>query len=330
MPKEILIYGSIESYSSADFIKQMNDVSADGDLVIRINTPGGSPEYGFGMVAKFKEHQGNKIVKVDGKAFSMGTFFLVYADKVEALDVSEFLIHRAAYPEWFENSELFTEELKGNLDRLNTSLLNALKNKIDVKKFEELKGVKMKDIFSMYSRKNVFLNAKEAKAIGLIDNIVKITPAKAAEINSYNISIAAKYSESSNIEVKPSENSKPTKPIKMNKEELKANHPDLYKEIKEEGVKAERDRAGAWMTYNDVDSKAVAEGIESGEPISQKQMAEFSRKLVSADALAKIEEGSQGAVDTDKPKTETEEEKTAKAKELEDFEAQVKAELAIK
>ena len=177
MPKELLIYGQIYSQSTIDFINGMNEIGEDDELSVRVSSEGGDVLYGFGMIAKFNEHKGSKIVKVDGKAYSMGLFFCAYADNVEALDTSKFLLHRAAYSEWFEDSVYFTPELKAQLVEVNKQLMDAFKAKVDVAKFEELKGVKLKDVFSMDSRIDVFLNAQEAKQIGLINKIVKITPA---------------------------------------------------------------------------------------------------------------------------------------------------------
>jgi ATP-dependent protease ClpP protease subunit len=228
MPKEVLIYGSIEQWSVADFIKQIDE--SEGDLVIRVNSKGGSPEYGFGLVAKLKEYEGRKTIKVDGTAFSFGAFLLAYADEVEALDVAEFMIHRAAYPAWFEQSaEYFTDELKGNLARVNKSLRTAFENKIDVDAFAKLKGVTMDELFSMDSRKDVFLSAKEAKKIGLINKITTITPEKKAEIDSIFVDIAAKYNGAPTpTPIIPTENKTQKIETKMTIEDLKSQHPSVY------------------------------------------------------------------------------------------------------
>lgn len=327
MPSEILIYGRIGEYSSTEFINKMNEVAETDDLVVRVNTNGGEPEYGWGMVAKFNEFKGNKLVKVDGKAFSMGFALAVYADNVEALDVSEFLVHRAAYPEWYEKSEYFTAELRGNLDRVNASLRAAIEAKIDVKKFEEIKGVKMKDIFSMESRIDVYLTAKEAKAIGLINKIVKITPSKRAEIQSnietvmsYDVSIAAEVENLLPKELEDKNNLKIEN--KMNFEELKSKHPELYAQVfsagSDAGVAAERDRVGSWLAFVDIDAEAVSAGIKEGKSLTATAMAEFSRKQFSKEQIGAAAADSAKEVETDKP-----EDKTAEEKKLADFEAGV-------
>ena len=138
MAKEVLIYGGINSSSASDFIKEI-DSAGDEDLTIRINTPGGNPEAGFGMIAKLQEREGKTNIKIDGSAYSMGLFMAAYADNVEALDTSEFLFHRAAYPQWYEQ-EYMTEAESENLVRINSSLEKAFRNSIDVKAFEEMKG----------------------------------------------------------------------------------------------------------------------------------------------------------------------------------------------
>lgn len=317
MPKELLIYGQIADYTSSDFITKMNEVEENEDLVIRINTNGGSPEYGWGMAAKFNEFKGNKLVKVDGKAYSTGLFFLAYADNVEALDVSELMIHRAAYPEWIEKSEYFTESMKGNLDRINLSLRKAVEAKIDVSKFEQLKGVKMKDIFSMDNRIDVFLTAKEAKEIGLINNVVKLTPTKKAEISSFmDVQIAAEYKPFKQEVVKAvkEEEVKPKIENKMDINKLRAEHPELFAQVLKQGADAERDRVGAWMAFVDVDAEAVTKGIKDGDVLSATAMAELSRKMFSKDTLTKAADASAPAVDAAKPN-----DKDAEASKIEDF-----------
>lgn len=312
MAKEILIYSGINDTSASDFVNSINEVDASEDLVVRINTNGGNPEYGWGMIAKFNEFAGKKTVKIDGKAYSSGLFFSCYADDVQALDVSRLMVHRAAYGEWFEKSEYFTESLKDNLLSINKSLETAFRNKIDVDAFEKMKNVKVKDIFSMESRIDIFLSAKEAKQIGLVSKINKITPEKKASIDANMMQIAAKYngvefenetdvtSENEDISTKTVETiENKQKSIKMTIEKLKADHPELFAQVLAMGVEQEQDRINAWLTFNDVDAAAVSEGIKSGKNMSQTAMAEFTVKKVSKDTLASIEAANAKPVETD-------------------------------
>lgn len=282
MPKNILIYGSIASWMAKEFITQVDEL-ADSDLNVRINTEGGDVAYTYGMIAKFSEHAGAKSVHVDGQAYSMGAFFCCYAENVEALDVSQFMIHRASYGEWFEGSTFFTSELKANLVSMNKNLETAFRNKVDVEKFEalpQMQGKKTKDIFSMDSRLDVFMTAKEAKSIGLISKINTITPAKKAEIdNLMGARAAAVFVEPKQVEPKKKN---------MTIEQFKAEHPEAFAALSGQITAQERDRVGAWMTFVEVDPKAVAEGVKSGAPLGQTAMAEFSMKMVNGTKLAAV------------------------------------------
>ncbi len=322
MGKELLIYGYIHSQSAVDFLNQFNEIGEDEEVTVRINTEGGKPEYGWGMAAKFQEHKGVKKAKVDGQAHSMGLFYCCYADTVEALDVSEFTLHRAAYRDWIENSELFTDDLKDNLARINKSLRSAFEAKVDVAKFEEITGAKMNDVFSMDSRIDVSFNAATAKKIGLVDKVIKITPSKRAEIDRYAIA-ASTGVEAPVIPTEQKINKKKNMDIKA----LKADHPELYAQAVQEGVTKERDRVGACMVFMAVDADGVKAAIESGEDLTQKQMAEFSLKAVNAASLKNIGEEAPGATDTKAVDTK---EPTAEQKELADFENEITAKIDSK
>ena len=290
---EFLIYGQINSYTSSEFITSMNE--ADGDITVRINSGGGEPDYGWGMVAKFKEYEGKKTVKIDGKAYSMGAYIAMYADNVEALDVSTFMVHRAAYDSWFEGSEYFTKELKENLTNINKSLEAAFRARVDVEKFETLKDVKVKDIFSMEDRIDVFLTAKDAKKIGLVSKIIKITPKKAAEINS-QVKIAA--STDSDLTVEAPEQ-KPTKQdiqtqtnTKMNKSELREKHPELFAEIVGLGVEQEQERVSAWAKWSEIDPALAMKGIEGKDEIKASNISEFQVAALKAVQKKGVEDDS--------------------------------------
>lgn len=309
MIKEILIYTPIYSYSAEAFVKAMEE-NKDSDIVVRINTPGGSPEDGWGMIAKFSEHKGKKLVKVDGRAHSMGGYFLAYCDDSEALDVSTVVIHRAAYPEYIEsNPNYMTDQMWENMDQINAKLRAALESKIDVKKFEKLKKVSMDDIFSNEKRIDVMLTAEEAKKIGLINRVVTITPEKKAEMDSIMYSIAA-YSTGipkPTIQKQTEVEVKPLKTKKMTIEQLKAEHPELYTQAVTIGVEKEKDRTGAWMAFVGVDAEAVVKGIKEGKELSATAMAELSLKSVSAEVLNKVKKDAAPDVVTAEVKTEKEE-----------------------
>lgn len=302
----------------------------DQDITVRINCDGGEVECGWAMIAKFAEHKGKKYVKVDAKAHSMGALFLCYADEVECLDVAEFLIHRASYPQWFEGSEYFTDAIKGNLERMNQKLRAAFEAKVDVEKFEKLKGVKVKDVFSMENRIDVFLTSAEAKKIGLVDTITKITPSKRAEIDAYAVKIAAKYKAPAAGPEETEEKTNPkNEPIMTTVAEFKAKHPDLHALVVAEAKKTEKDRITALLVYNEVDPEAVKKAIKEDVEPTLTMMAEMSLKVSSGKALETA-----GAESKEKGKTDTgaaaEGAVDEKAKAAADFLASVKKKLTPK
>lgn len=324
--KEILLYGSIWDYSAERFIREMEQAKND-PLTIRINSNGGNPESTWGMVAKIKEHAGRKLIKVDGRALSMGLFMLCYCDHAEALDVSQFLLHRAAYPAWIElNKEYMTDAMWDSLKKVNALLRAGLEAKIDVQKFEQIKGVTLDDVFDHEQRLDVNLTAQEALQIGLINRVVEITPQKRAELTGYREQMAAQgqqvdFSFLATAENKHQQITQKNK--NMTLAELKAQHPEAYAQAVAEGINQERDRAGAWLEYNDVDPVAVKAGVAGGKNITQTEMVALNRKALSAQMLGKAEEENAPAVSTPEVKGE------AGDKALQAFDAEVDAILGL-
>jgi ATP-dependent protease ClpP protease subunit len=138
---EVLVYGSIYDFTAEAFVRSFSEIEGN-ELTCRIKTNGGGVEAAWSMIGKWKEFEGQKTVKVDGKAYSMGFYFCCYADNVQCLDVSQFMVHRASYGEWYENSTYFTEAEKVNLTNVNKQLKAAFEAKVDVQTFENLKSVK--------------------------------------------------------------------------------------------------------------------------------------------------------------------------------------------
>lgn len=292
---EVLLYGFIWTQSAIEFINAINE-APEGELTVRINSEGGDVNYGYGMIAKYREFEGTKKVKIDGQAASMAAFYLLYADDVEALDVSRIMFHRAGYSTWYE--EQMPDATRAELIEMNSKLEAAFRAKVDVKKFEELKGIKVKDLFSLSDRKEVFLSASEAKQIGLVDRITKITPQKKMQINAEMQRAAASFSgiqtNSWFSENKPEATKQTINTNKtMTQEELQAQHPALYASVLnagvQQGIEQERDRVGAWATFSEVDPKAVKDGIASGKAMNQTVMAELTVKMISGQKLKDLE-----------------------------------------
>lgn len=348
MRKDILIYGRIDEWNARKFFESLEKVFDEAEdenpqIRIRINTDGGNPEMGWAMCSKIGELIESGIdvdIIVDGSAYSMGAFALCYVPKDKAIgyDVTRYMFHRAAYSEWLEGSDRFSEDLKSNLIATNKMLEKAFRARVDVVKFEQLKGVKVKDLFSIDNRIDVFLSATEAKQIGLISKVIKLTPQAQAQINSEMAEVimskdeykmAAKLIEKK-PEVKEEKEIDDTKITNMTIDEIKAKHPEVYAQILEQGNKAgvmsERTRVKAFLSFHEIDAAEVKKAINEGREFTSADTADFTAKALSSENLKKITADNQkpgaAAGGGDQP--------SDKEKELAKFDAEVNAALGIK
>jgi ATP-dependent protease ClpP protease subunit len=329
MAKEIRIYGTFDDYFADYFMEQL-EAANNQDVIARINTNGGDPLSGFGMVAKWSEFPGKRHCKIDAKAYSTGAFFVCYSHYSEALDVSEFLFHRAAYPSWYEKSEYMTDTEWKSLDRVNKFLRAALEAKVNVKLFEKITKVTLDELFSNKTRIDVRLTSEEALQIGLINKINPITPEISAEIETYSLEMAAKYNAVAKQPQAKSNNGKNHKKV-MTSDEIKTQHPSVYAQIVAEGKTAglteERERIRGWEAYRNIDAEAVNKGIASGKPISVADMAEFQAKALSSDFLQKLTASAAPILTTTTPPATAE---TEEQKAMASFESEVFQHLGIK
>jgi len=279
--KEIYLYSPIYDFVAEKLISSINSFEGE-DIVMRVNSPGGSVLAGWGIIAKMIERKGKVTVKIDGGAMSMAGIISLFADRVEALDVSTIMLHRA-------DMYISSPEDQTFLDKVNKDLRSKMEGKLDSDKLKEISGYSVKDLFESEKRIDLFLTAKQAKQIGLVDSINKVDP---AEIKA--------FSEMFDVAAKHEPQAKPVIQNKMTKEKLLAEHPEVYAMIVGLGVAQERDRVGAWMKFNDVDPAAVSAGITSGENISQTAMADFAVKVYAKQNLAAL--GSESPVDLETKK----------------------------
>lgn len=317
MVKELYLYSPIFDSTAQELIAAMEECQNSGcDMTLRMNTPGGNVLSGWGIAAKLQEMTCKTLIKVDGAAMSMGAGLLPFADKVECLDVSTFMLHRAdMYCE--------TDEEKSFLANVNKNMRAKLEAKIDSAKLKELKGVTIKNLFEDAQRVDLYLTAAEAKKIGLVDKITKLTPSEVAACSSKMFAVAA-------IETPSTTQNK-----YMTAAEFKAANPELFKEITDAaiaaGIAQEKERVKPFMVYLAVDPAAVKAGVESTEPISLAQIAELSLKAASGPKLTAL-----AAESTVTPVVATAAvvtpvvTPTAEQKELEDFTKDVKTALARK
>ena len=276
MAKEILLYNSINSYSTEEFVNALNATEDGESAVVRVNNYGGDTSYGFAMVAKFAEYPGDKIVKVDGIAASMAAFFTLYAREVEALSVSQFMFHRASYGEYYEKNYMQPDEKK-SLERTNKDLRSALEARVNPDEWLSETGVSLDQMFSLDDRIDVTLTADQAKKLGIVTKIKPITPEIRASVERDHKAFA---SASGRISVTGESKSK-KQTIQSNImtiQELKKDHPELYAQAVQAGVKQERDRVEAIAELAGSDETFVKEKIASGEALTKAEEIRFLKK----------------------------------------------------
>lgn len=312
MAKELLLYSGIYNFVAENLIRAMEEFSAQ-DITMRINSGGGDLQASWGIAAKMKEH-GNVKVKVDGIAMSAAFNLCLYAKDVECLDISNFMAHRAAYSYGGDSPEE-----KAFLAKVNSDLRKQMEKRIDSEKLKEMKGVTIADLFEKEERITLFFTASEAKKLGIVSKINKLTPEEVEAFNETFLRIAAEHN--------PTQQSKT-----MTLAELKQNHPTVYAEIFNlgkqdgitEGTAKENDRCKAAMVFAHLDPKGVKEIIDSGKPMTQTQLAEFTLKAMSPENLAKIKADSAKTVQTE-PVVDGKD----KNQEVTNFEKDVRASLGL-
>jgi ATP-dependent protease ClpP protease subunit len=346
MAKDILLYGTIYQYSAMFFASQITEATEENpeeELVLRVNCDGGSPEYGMSVIEKVQEMSEQFYIKVGAMAHSMALFLLCYLDKkkVECIDTTQAVLHRAAWPEWIESQSSFLGSIYHQiLVKTNKDLEKAFRAAVNVEILEALpqfaeKNITLKDIFSLESRVEVLLTANDLKKIGLVSKITKITPTKAVEMAAQLESFKKCTSLSEfklAAQATPEVIEKPKNKI-MTLDELKAQYPAVYAQVKAEGhaegITAEKDRVESIMVFNEIDPAGVKAAIEAGKPLTAKQMSEFSLKSFSKQTLDAVKKDSMGNVITEELPLGEGGKEAAKEKNMAEFEGKLGAVLGL-
>lgn len=311
MPSEIYLYSPIYSEIAQRIAEQIESMM-DEEITLRVNSPGGSVFAGWSIAAKMAEH-GNVHLIIDGAAMSMAMSLFPYAKSVTATDVAQFMMHRA-------DMFVYTDEEKQLLARINKDMLAKYKSKVDAELFKSITGLSLEEVFSSEDRKDIYLSAKQAKQIGLVDKITKLNPVdlKAYESRVFDIAATGPMDPP-----KP----EPKNPINtMTLEEIKAQNPAVFAQIIALGVAQEKDRVGAWMAFQSIDPEAVATGIEGTDAPSATAVAKFQAKAISANLKSEVESGSAKPIATNAEATAL----TEDQKKIKDFQSEVNKNLGIK
>lgn len=299
MENEILLYSPIWDFTARAFIERLQEIPEDQEVTVRINSPGGSVFAGWGVIAALQERTGKTIAKIDGNVSSMAFFMSMFFDEVQALDVSSLMIHRA-------DAVIRDEQEQKLLDDTNKALRAKLEKRIDPDTFEKATGVSFDSLFSSEERIDVWISAKQAKKIGLVDKIVRLEPREIEAFKSNLVAFSnfesAEAPEASHGSEKETQQEILTNNIEtMTKQEIKQQNPEVYAAI----IQDERSRVNAILKFSDVDFEACRKMIESGQEPGAEFFAEMSRKAIANVQLKGMTEESDKVIEVD-----TEAEKT--------------------
>jgi len=167
MKNLILLYFQIWDFIAMEFVEKLNEYEGT-EATIRINSPGGNVFAGWSMIAAIKEFTGKLTIKVDGVAASMAAYIVLFAENVECVDVSRFMLHPARGYVKDDADQLL-------LDSVNKELMAKMKKKFNAETFESVTGHTIEDMFK--DNLDIWLNAKQAKKLGMVKKINRLDPA---------------------------------------------------------------------------------------------------------------------------------------------------------
>lgn len=139
-------------------------LAGEEDVLLSINTPGGSVFDGYNLLAAMDDAKGKVIARVEGLAASMGAYFLAYADEAEARETSRIMIHKA-YTRYMPDDEEKRNEVQNELNIINSKMSKTFLDK-------GMNPDLVNEIFAEDNNKNYWFSAEEALEVGLIDKII--------------------------------------------------------------------------------------------------------------------------------------------------------------
>ena len=164
---EVLIYNEIgrNGITSADFAKDLAAIKSK-EIVVRLNTPGGSVFDGMAIYNSLKSHPARIVAKIDGLAASIGSVIAMAADEIQIAKNAHMMIHNASMEVYGNSKDLrsaadFTEKMSM---AIATTYADRTKQPIDQ--------------IQSWMNEETWMNADEAINSGFADKItdsVKLT-----------------------------------------------------------------------------------------------------------------------------------------------------------
>ena len=173
---EIDIYGFIDNVTvegmtiSPQTIKdQLNAMGDVDEVVVNINSNGGDVFSGVAIYNMLRRHDAHITVNIDGLAASIASVIAMACDKVNMPGNAMLMVHNA-WTEIAGDSNTFKKQAD-SLERINSVVFNSY-----VDKSPDIDHA----LLQQYMDDETWFTAKEAKDLGLIDNITKSSRVAAA------------------------------------------------------------------------------------------------------------------------------------------------------
>jgi ATP-dependent protease ClpP protease subunit len=295
----------IDDVSITALIDKIEEDSEHQDSELSWNSLGGSVYAG----QKFADFLNSLDIKIEanvtGIAASMGAALLPFFNRVKGAEQSDIMLHSASGG-------------GASIKHTNQFLYEALAKKINETIFETITGKKLKDVMLAEgeNRIDVWFTGKDAKKMGLFDEVYSLLDQKAASLTFTNTKLG--YNLPENIKIKYNQIKNPNMETKdLTAAKLQAENLELYNSIVAVGKASEQKRVSSIMKYAAFDVKKAEELIKSGEEIKLDDVEYFIEKKFSASKIAELEEGSPKNIDPAKVTgSKEEDEKEAALKEL--------------
>lgn len=288
-----------ESNVTPDSLRKSLDSAKNDDVLITINSPGGSVFHGFEMFSLIKNYKGNTETRIISLAASMGSVLALAGQKKSIESTAMYYIHNAwgiAVGDYrdLEKSAKWLHDISDLIAGLyaDNTVLNRKKAQELMDEEVQFYGKELEELgFVSVESSDNFTESEAKLNIGLImdnwENEIgkKIKPdqyrnslkkaAACISLNKFSIDIKSQVNQQSNIPASAGKD-KQTEVI-MNLEEFKKNNPELYAQVVGIGKDEEYDRSMAHIKMGrqcgDID--IALKNIEGKNDFSQSVTADY-------------------------------------------------------
>lgn len=293
---ELILYGEIRSnkpwwsegqmITPEEFLKDMKTLRNKNKVTVRINSRGGDVFAAQAIFTHLKTLKAKVEIIIEGIAASAATIITCAGDTVKISPGSAFMIHNPSITVWdsFEAKDL--EQLKEMLDSVKNCIIETYCTKTTLSKLE------LADMMDA----ETWLTGREAVEKGFCDELLEDTKVTNNILNNRMVlvnNVAHDLSgfknmpvfEPVNIKQEPQDNQIGNAPANLTKEnqnegsstmtleEIKANHPQLVEQIKNEAKQEERERIKAIENISATIGKELVAKAKFEEPMDAKELA---------------------------------------------------------